>query len=83
MSKKPVIGEVTMKVTVNILARDVNGKHIGFCGDWHDAYKYAVQQFSAGNEDDILLITAGDITVYSQLTAPHPIDWEDLLGFLA
>lgn len=70
-----------------IVIRDINGKR--FLYDFNsrgEFYSWTLDMCTnedcADNEYEILLIRGGRYLLYNALVHP-PIDWEDLLGFLA
>lgn len=66
---------------VVIVTRDINGKRTCHCLQWDSVCSYIIDNESL-HDEEILLITAGGVCVYSGLQ-DGAIEWEDLTGFFA
>lgn len=69
-----------MHIDVTILTRDVNGIRSGHYFPWDEAHEYIPEHINA--EDEILVVMAGDVLLYSSL-GNDPITIDDLTGFFA
>lgn len=67
---------------VVIITRDVNGERNGHYLRWDKVCDY-INKDNSIREDEILLVLADGVCIYSGLQYDGELNWDDLVGFFA